>query len=385
MQCWRSCSRGAAPRPVVPTHGHSWLEPSASCAAAASSVCPTGAIHEQFLSGAPAGHERALVKTRTTCTFCGVGCQIDLNVDRRRSGSSRSRRRPGYVSNDGNLCVKGRFAFDFIHHPDRLTTPLVRGEDGELPRPTWDDGSRAAAERLPRSARRHGPQSIGVLASARCTNEENYLLQKLARAVIDDQLDRLTAPDLTRPTVAGLATNVGSGAMTNSIPEIVDADVLLVIGSNTTEAHPIIRCKMKKAVRKGAKLIVADPRTIGWPSIAHLHLQLRPGTDVCAGQRMLHVIIRRGWHDEAYIARAHRGLRGRPRDRHGLPARGGREITGVPAEDIRAAAREYATTPQAGDLLHARHHRAHLRRPTTSWSLANLVLLTGHIGYPAPA
>ena len=147
-------------------------------------MCPTGAIHEQFLTGASAGHERALTKTKTTCTFCGVGCQIDLNVDPETERIVKVTSEPSYVSNEGNLCVKGRFAFNFVHHPDRLTRPLVRGEDGKLHATDWDTALQAAAEGLSLVHGRYGPQSIGILASARLTNEENYLLQKLARGVI---------------------------------------------------------------------------------------------------------------------------------------------------------------------------------------------------------
>ena len=175
--------RGAEAR-VVPTHGHSWLDTECELCGGCLSVCPTGAIHEKFLAGAPAGQERALVKTKTTCTFCGVGCQVDLNVDPETNRIVKVTSDPSYVSNEGNLCVKGRFAFNFVHHPDRLTQPLVRGEDGELHPTDWDTALRAAAEGLSLVRDRSGPQSIGVLASARLTNEENYLLQKFARGVI---------------------------------------------------------------------------------------------------------------------------------------------------------------------------------------------------------
>jgi predicted molibdopterin-dependent oxidoreductase YjgC len=175
--------RGAEAR-VVPTHGYSWLDTECELCGGCLSVCPTGAIHEQFLAGAPPDHERALVKTKTTCTFCGVGCQIDLNVDPKTQRIVKVTSDPSYVSNDGNLCVKGRFAFNFVHHPDRVTRPLVRGEDGQLHETDWDTALSAAAAGLNAVKERHGTQSIGVLASARLTNEENYLLQKFARGVI---------------------------------------------------------------------------------------------------------------------------------------------------------------------------------------------------------
>ena len=131
-----------------------------------------------------ADHERALKKVKSTCTFCGVGCQIDINVDPATERIVKITSDPSYVSNDGNLCVKGRFAFNFVHHPDRLTEPLVRGEDGELHPATWEHALQVAAEGLKEVKDRHGPQSIGFLASARLTMEENFLIQKLARTAL---------------------------------------------------------------------------------------------------------------------------------------------------------------------------------------------------------
>ena len=168
---------------IVPTWGKSWLDTECELCGGCLSVCPTGAIYEKFLEGTTEP-ERALTKVKSTCTFCGVGCQVDLNVDSDTKRIVKVTSDPSYVSNDGNLCVKGRFAFNFVHHPDRLTEPLVRGEDGELRETSWDEALQAAAEGLSLVRDRYGPQAIGFLSSARCTNEENYLVQKLARAVI---------------------------------------------------------------------------------------------------------------------------------------------------------------------------------------------------------
>ncbi len=175
--------RGGEAR-IVPTWGRSWLDTECELCGGCLSVCPTGSIYEQFLEGAPAGHEESLEQVKTTCTFCGVGCQVDLNVDRESGRIVKVTSEPHYVSNEGNLCVKGRFAFNFVHHSDRLTEPLVRGEDGELHPATWEHAIRAAADGLKGVIERHGPQAVGVLASARLTNEENYLIQKLARTAI---------------------------------------------------------------------------------------------------------------------------------------------------------------------------------------------------------
>jgi predicted molibdopterin-dependent oxidoreductase YjgC len=175
--------RGGEAR-VVPTWGRSWLDTECELCGGCLSVCPTGALYEKFHEGAPAGHEASLMRTKTTCTFCGVGCQVDLNVDPETQRIVKVTSEPSYVSNEGNLCVKGRFAFNFVHHPDRLTVPLVRRDDGQLHEATWDEAIAAAADGLGGVIERHGSQSVGFLASARLTNEENYLIQKLARGVV---------------------------------------------------------------------------------------------------------------------------------------------------------------------------------------------------------
>lgn len=185
MQCSALSLAGRGPGArVVPTWGASWLDTECELCGGCLSVCPTGAIYEKFHDGAPAGHEAGLTKVKSTCTFCGVGCQVDLNVDPHTQTIVKVTSDPAYVSNEGNLCVKGRFSFNFVHHPDRLTTPLVRGDDGELHPATWEHALATAAAGLRRTQERHGSQSVGVLASARLTNEENYLLQKLARTAL---------------------------------------------------------------------------------------------------------------------------------------------------------------------------------------------------------
>src|SRR3990170_5042455 len=184
MQCSALSLEGRGPHArVVPTHGYSWLDTECELCGGCLSVCPTGAIYEKFEEGTQRP-ERALTKVKSTCTFCGVGCQIDLNVDPETNRIVKVTSDPSYVSNEGNLCVKGRFAFNFVHHPDRLTEPLVRREDGELHPTTWEDALETAARGLARVREEHGPQTIGVLASARLTMEENFLIQKLARTVI---------------------------------------------------------------------------------------------------------------------------------------------------------------------------------------------------------
>jgi len=185
MQCSALSLEGRGPEArIVPTWERSWLDTECELCGGCLSVCPTGAIYEKFLEGAPPRHEERLQKVKSTCTFCGVGCQIDLNVDPETQRIVKVTSDPSYVSNEGNLCVKGRFAFNFVHHPDRLTEPLVRGSGGELQPATWEHALEVAATGLKEVKERHGPQSIGVLASARLTMEENFLIQKLARTAL---------------------------------------------------------------------------------------------------------------------------------------------------------------------------------------------------------
>ncbi len=177
-------------------------------------TCPTGAIVSRGAKGF--GRTKDLEKVRTTCTYCGVGCQMDLNVSRRLNRIIRVTADPGWVPNDGNLCVKGRFGFEFVSSPERLTKPLIR-EDGRLREATWDEAVGLVGRRLREIRDRHGPDSIAFLSSCRCTNEENYLTQKVARAAGGTNNVDQCATTCHAPSVAGLAAVFGSGAMTNSI------------------------------------------------------------------------------------------------------------------------------------------------------------------------
>ena len=216
------------------------------------SVCPVGALvpkNAEFYN---------TKKVKTTCSYCGVGCQLELYVkDDKVVGSE-----PVYNEvNDGLLCVKGKFGYKFINHKDRLKSPLIK-RDGKFEEVTWEEAYDYILENYNRISNEYGKESFAGLPSARCSNEENYLFQKMMRGVIGTNNVDHCARLCHSSTVAGLATTLGSGAMTNSIDEVSNLKSIFVIGSNTTENHPVIGTKIKQAVRKGAKLIVADPRRI---------------------------------------------------------------------------------------------------------------------------
>jgi formate dehydrogenase alpha subunit len=317
----------------------------------------------------------------TTCPYCGVGCQMDLHV--RGGVIFRVAGRFDNQVNFGNLCVKGRFGVDYVDAPDRLARPLVRERRGHDLRPaTWDEALDLVARRLTDLRSRTGPDSIGFLASAKCTNEENYLLQKLARGVFGTNNVDHCARLCHASSVAGLAATLGSGAMTNSINDIIQSDVLLVIGSNTTETHPVIALQMKKAVRKrGAKLILIDPRRIELAQFAYLHLRQRPGTDVALVQAMAHVILREHLERTTFIRGRTEGFEAfRASVQDWTPARA-QEVTGVPAASIEQAARLYATAERAA-IFWAMGITQHTTGTDNVKALSNLALLCGQIGRP---
>jgi formate dehydrogenase alpha subunit len=340
-------------------------------------VCPTGAL--SFAGAIGAGRVWELQRVATICPYCGVGCTIVLNVCGNRVVKATGKAGLG-VSN-GRLCVKGRFGLDFINHPERLTQPLLR-TDGRLLPATWDDALSFAARRLGEIRRDSGPDSIGVLASAKCTNEENYLMQKFARAVIGTNNVDHCARLCHASTVAGLGQAFGSGAMTNSMGDLDEAGAILVIGSNTTECHPIIGAAIKRAaVQRGVPLIVADPRAIDLTEFAAVHLRQRHGTDVALINALIHVILSEGLEERDFIRDRTEGfesLRAAVEPyTPGLAAK----ITRVPAEDIIRAARIYAQAP-AGAIVYSMGITQHTTGTDNVLALANLAMVTGNVGKP---
>ena len=335
-------------------------------------ACPTGAL---FARSEKWMHPEKVVAT--VCPYCGVGCRLDLSVNEGRIISvSPDRDSP---VNRGQACVKGHFGLEeIVHHPDRLTTPLIR-QNGRLEEASWDEALDLVAQRFTEIKNKYGPDSLGALSSSRCTNEENYLVQKLARAVFGTNNVDNCARVCHAPSVTGLAACFGSGAATNSFDQIEDANVLFVIGSNTTEAHPIVSLKMIKAVNKGAKIIVADPRKIELVDLACIWLNLRPGTNIALLNGMMNVILREGLEDRDFISSRTEGFEEFRKVVEEYPPERAAKITGVAAEKIIEAARIYAKAEKAM-IVYSLGITEHITGTANVMSLGNLAMLTGNVG-----
>lgn len=317
-------------------------------------------------------------KVLTTCTYCGCGCNFYLQVrENEVVGVYPSKEHP---ISQGILCVKGWNVHEFINHPARLKTPLIR-KNGELVPDTWEAALKLIDVRLNSIRKESGPDALAFLSSAKCSNEENYLMMKLARAAAGTNNVDHCARLCHASTVAGLALAFGSGAMTNSINEIEDCDVILVTGSNTTEQHPATGNRIIRAVDKGARLIVADPREIPLAKYACLHIRQRPGTDIALYNGMMKVIIDEKLLDEEYILLRTENFDEFKKIIEKYTLESVERTTGVPAADIKKAARLYASSKKAS-IIYAMGITQHTTGTDNVLTLANLALLTGHVGFP---
>ncbi|MDP2859640.1 MAG: formate dehydrogenase subunit alpha, partial [Bacillota bacterium] len=330
--------------------------------------CPVGAL-------TPKNGQRPAREVKTICPYCGCGCGIYLGV---RGGAIVSvRGDPDNPVNKGNLCVKGRFGHDFVNHPERLTSPLIK-RDGKLVETTWEEALSLVASQLSD----YGGQQFAAIASAKCTNEENYLIQKFTRAVMGTNNVDHCARLCHAPSVAGLAQSLGSGAMTNSINEIGDAACVFAIGTNTTAAHPIIALQIRKALQSGAKLIVADPREVDLCRFASFFLQHRPGTDVALLMGIMRVIVDEGLFDSSFVEGRCENWQAFKRSLESFDLDFVQQTTGVSRESIVEAARVYATNKPAA-ILYAMGITQHSHGTDNVLAVSNLALLTGNIGKPS--
>ncbi len=314
--------------------------------------------------------------TLTTCPFCGVGCNLYLKSEGGRIlGVSPSRNHP--VAR-GRLCVKGWNSFEFISHPDRLRKPLVR-KNGKFREVSWQGAYAHIIKNMKRLKDEYGPDAFGIISSARCTNEENYLVQKFARACIGTNNVDHCARTCHSPTVAGLTRSFGSGAGTNSIDELPDSKCILVIGANPLEAHPIIGWRIVTAKDKGVKIILADPRLTPLGNISDLHLKLLPGTDICLVNGMMHIILREGLEDKRFIRERTEGFDELKKVLTKYTPGYVEKITRVPKEILVEAARSYASLKPAS-IIYSLGITEHTTGTDNVSTLANLAMLTGNVG-----
>lgn len=344
-----------------------------SCGACAQ-ACPTSAISDVFQSKAI----RATQKTRTVCTYCGVGCNLEVAS----TGNEILSIRAPYEAevNQGHTCLKGRYAFGFYDHPDRLRTPLLK-KNGKLEPVSWDEVYDFLASELTRIKTQYGPDAIAGISSSRCTNEENYLMQKFIRAVIGTNNIDGCARVCHSPTALGMQRTYGTGAATNSVSDMQYADCIMVIGANPTDAHPVTGAKLKQQAMKGKTFIVIDPRRTELARYAQFHLQLKPGTNVALLNMMMHYIVADDLVDKEFIAARTEGFESFKQSILALDIAEMENITGVDRNLVRAAARAYATAPNSMSF-HGLGVTEHRQGTFTVMQIADLALMTGNIGRP---
>lgn len=360
----------------------SFMESDCVSCGACVAACPTASLMENTVieQGQP---DHAVI---TTCAYCGVGCGLKAEM----KGDEVVRMTPWKdgKANRGHACVKGRFAWGYATHQDRITTPMIRRSIHDPWQPvSWEEALTYAASEIRRIQSQYGTHSVGGITSSRCTNEETYLVQKLIRAAFGTNNVDTCARVCHSPTGYGLKQTLGESAGTQTFDSVMHSDVIMVIGANPSDAHPVFASRMKRRLRQGAKLIVIDPRATDLVSSPHIradyHLALRPGTNTALLSALAHVIVTEGLVDEDYIQSrceadsfdAWKAFAMRPENSPEHMA----EVTGVPAEQIRGAARLYATGGRAA-IYYGLGVTEHSQGSTTVMAIANLAMATGNIG-----
>jgi formate dehydrogenase major subunit len=345
-------------------------------------ACPTATLNEKSVieNGAP---DRSVL---TTCAYCGVGCTFKAEV----RGEQVIRMVPskGGKANEGHSCIKGRFAYGYATHKDRILKPMIRAKITDPWREvSWDEALNHAAREFKRLQATYGRDSIGAITSSRCTNEETFLIQKLVRAGFGNNNVDTCARVCHSPTGYGLGKAFGTSAGTQDFRSVDNSDVIMVIGANPTDAHPVFASRMKKRLRAGARLIVLDPRRIDLVRMPHVkadyHLPLRPGSNVAVVNALAHVVVTEGLIDEAFVrercdlAAFEAWARFIADERNSPEAT--ESISGVPAADLRAAARLFATGGN-GAIYYGLGVTEHSQGSTMVMGMANLAMATGNIG-----
>ncbi|TXM67963.1 formate dehydrogenase subunit alpha [Methylobacterium sp. WL103] len=345
-------------------------------------ACPTATLQEKSIHE----HGQPEHSEVTTCAYCGVGCSFKAEMQ----GTKIIRMVPykGGKANEGHSCVKGRFAYGYATHKDRITKPMIREKITDPWREvSWEEAIDRAASEFKRIQATYGKDSVGGITSSRCTNEEAYLVQKLVRAAFGNNNVDTCARVCHSPTGYGLMSTLGTSAGTQDFKSVEQSDVILVIGANPTDGHPVFGSRMKRRLREGAKLIVADPRKIDLVKSPHIkathHLPLKPGSNVAFINSMAHVIVTEGLIDEAYVrercdlAEFESWARFIADERHSPEAQA--QYTGIDPAELRAAARLYATGGNAG-IYYGLGVTEHSQGSTMVMGMANIAMATGNIG-----
>jgi len=345
-------------------------------------ACPTATLTENSLIEKGQAEHSVI----TTCAYCGVGCSFRAEM----KGEEIVRMVPNKDghANHGHSCVKGRFAIGYASHPDRIVKPMIRAKITDPWREvTWDEAISYAAGELKRIQAKYGRDSIGGITSSRCTNEETYLVQKLVRAGFGNNNVDTCARVCHSPTGYGLKNTIGESAGTQAFDSVMKSDVIMVIGANPTDGHPVFASQMKRRLRQGAHLIIADPRRIDLVRTPHIeadyHLALRPGTNVALINSLAHVVVTEGLVKEDYVRERcewdsfekWRSLVGDPK----YSPEAMESVTGVPAEAVRGAARLYATAGN-GAIYYGLGVTEHSQGSTMVMGIANLAMATGNLG-----
>ncbi|WP_306478004.1 formate dehydrogenase subunit alpha [Methyloversatilis sp.] len=367
---------------VSPGESQPFMESECVSCGACVQACPTATLMEKGVIE----HGQAEKKVTTTCAYCGVGCAFDAEV----KGTTVVRMVPNKDggANHGHSCVKGRFAFGYATHPDRITTPMIRKNIADTWQPvSWDEAIAYAASEFKRIQATHGRDSVGGITSSRCTNEETYLVQKLVRAAFGNNNVDTCARVCHSPTGYGLKQTLGESAGTQTFDSVMQADVIMVMGANPTDGHPVFGSQMKRRLREGARLIVVDPRSIDLVRSPHVaaehHLKLKPGSNVALITAMAHVVVTEGLVKEDFVReRCEWTSFEQWRDFVALPENSPEAMeahTGVPADSVRAAARLFATGGNAA-IYYGLGVTEHSQGSTTVIGIANLAMATGNIG-----
>ncbi|SNR93924.1 formate dehydrogenase alpha subunit [Methylobacillus rhizosphaerae] len=367
---------------VAAGNAGNFLESECVSCGACVTACPTATLMEKSVidNGQP---EHSVI---TTCAYCGVGCSFRAEMKGEQVVRMVPDKNGG--ANHGHSCVKGRFAWGYATHRDRITTPMIRKSIHDpWQEVSWEEAISYAAGELKRIQTQYGRNSIGAITSSRCTNEETYLVQKLVRAAFGNNNVDTCARVCHSPTGYGLKQTMGESAGTQTFDSVMHSDVIMVIGANPTDGHPVFASQMKRRLRQGAKLIIADPRAIDLVSGPHFeadfHLKLRPGTNVALITAMAHVVVTEGLVDEEFVRRRCEWdsfeywseFVSRPEN----SPESMQEATGVPAEEIRAAARLFATGGNAA-IYYGLGVTEHSQGSTMVMGIANLAMATGNIG-----